>query len=81
MHLGADYIEGINMAVRSGFMDKDIANGTITKYSEGMKFYRRIQKRMKSLEVGIGQAEYKYDIKYRPEKPDFKLIQRECLES
>lgn len=81
MHLGADYIEGINMAVRSGFMDKDIACNTISQYSEGMKIYRKVQKRMKSLEVNIGQAEYKYTIKYRPEKPDFKLIQKECLES
>ena len=81
MHLGADYIEGINMAVRSGFMDKDIASGTVRQYSDGMKFYRKVQKRMKSLEVNIGQAEYKYTIKYRPEKPDFGVIQKECFES
>lgn len=80
MNLAADYIEGINMAVRSGFMDKDIASGDIEPRSDGMKLYTRIQKRIKHLGNLIGQAERKYVVKYRPEKPDFMAIQKSCLE-
>ncbi len=81
MQLAADYIEGINMAVRSGFMDRDIASNVISQYSEGMKLYRKIQKRLKSMEIGVGQAERKYTIRYRPEKPDFTVIQKECSDN
>lgn len=79
MQLAADYIEGINMAVRSGFMDKDISSGDMSY--EGQKFYTLVQKRMKSMILGIDQAERKYKVLYRPEKPDFQSIQKECFES
>lgn len=81
LHLAADYIEGINMAVRSGFMEKNIQSGQIKQYSDDMKYYRKIQKRMQSMVLGIEQAERKYKIFYRPEKPDLKNIQKECFES
>lgn len=81
MQLGADYIEGINMAVRSGFMEIDINKGTIPQSSEGMKLYRAIQKRLGQIDISIAQAERKFTIKYRPEKPSFKNIQKEIRES
>ncbi len=81
MQLAADYIEGINMAVRSGFMDYDIGKGHISQFSDGMKLYKAILKRLGQIELSIGQMERKFQIKYRPEKPDFKVIQKECKES
>lgn len=81
MHLAADYIEGINMAVRSGFMEKSIQSNKASQYSNEMKSYKKIQKRMRSMILGIEQAERKYKVLYRPEKPDLKAIQKECLES
>ena len=81
MQLAADFIEGINMAVRSGFLDKDIATGDIEPRSEGMQIYNRLQKQMKYLDNAIGQTERKYKLSYRPEKPDFIAIQKACYES
>lgn len=71
MNLAADYIEGINMAVRSGFLEKSGKN---------IQIYKLIQKRLNSLSVAINQAETQYVVKYRPEKPDFKNIQKRVQE-
>jgi hypothetical protein len=81
MSLAADYIEGINMAVRSGFMEADINKGEIKHSSNGMKLYKAIQKRVGALSTGISQVERKFTVNYRPEKPDFKTIQQDCRDN
>ena len=81
LQLAADYIEGINMAVRAGFLEKDISSGLVSEYSDAGKLYKKILKRLKTTETGINSAENKYTVRYRPEKPDFKIIQKECLEN
>ena len=81
MTLAADYIEGINIAVRSGFMEADINKGIIKKHSDAMKFFHALQNRLGGLTAAISQIERKFTLRYRPEKPDFKTIQKECKES
>jgi hypothetical protein len=80
MNLASDYIEAINMAVRTGFMEDDVKNGKIDKYSDRMKLYKDLQHRLKQLSQSIRQIENQYDTKYRPEKPDFEYIQKACME-
>jgi len=67
MRLAADYIEGINMAVRIGFMKDEKNNSRAVKI---------LAKRLASLNLSIQQIERQYDIKYRPERPNFKEIQK-----
>lgn len=67
MRLAADYIEGINMAVRMGFMEDEKNNSRIVNI---------LGKRLTSLKLSIEQAERQYDVKYRPERPNFKEIQK-----
>jgi hypothetical protein len=81
MQLGANYIEGLNHAVRSGFMEADMNKGNISPMSDTGKLYKILQARIQQIGVGISQSERKFDVKYRPEKPDFKYIQRQCKES
>jgi len=81
LQLGADYIEGINLAVRSGFMESQIAQGSISKYSDEMKKYQSLQRRLGKLDMSIAQAERRHTLKYRPEKPDLKLIQKQCKDA
>jgi hypothetical protein len=71
LNLAADYIEGINMAVRSGFLEKS---------KKDAKLNNLIQKRLNSLSIAISQAEAQYILRYRPEKPDFKAIQKRIMD-
>jgi hypothetical protein len=80
MNIAADYIEAINMCVRIGFMTNDIENGTIPKGSDADKKYKSFQQRLAQLTMTVNQAENKYTIRYRPEKPDFDAIQEKCVE-
>jgi hypothetical protein len=80
MNIAADFIEAINMAVRIGFMEDDFRNGKIDKHSDRMKLYKNIQHRLKTLSQSISQIERQYDVRYRPEKPDFEYIQNTCME-
>ena len=79
MVIAADYIEAINMAVRTGFMERAIQNtdGSVKDQVKEVTFFN---KRLQRLSLGIEQAERKYDLFYRPERPDFKLIKRKCIE-
>lgn len=80
MGVAADYIEAINMAVRIGFMENNVRDGTIEKNSDRMKEYKNFRHRLGKLSMAIQQIENQYNVKYRPERPDFEYIQEKCME-
>jgi len=81
MNFSADYIEAINMAVRSGFLERSLAEqGKASVKSPETKIFQTYQKRLTQLDLAIHQIENQFIVKYRPEKPDFKNIQKTCKE-
>ena len=76
IHIAADYIEAINMAVRAGFMERNAK----TQRKAGPEL-TNIKKRLNSLALSISQAETKYKLNYRPERPDFQDIMKKCTEN
>ena len=77
LSLAADYIEGINLAVRSGFLEAQFKSGKPNP--DQNKVMKVTQKRLQTLILSIEQIEKKYTTKYRPERPDFKTIQQKCV--
>ena len=80
MMIAASFIEALNMSVRAGFMEKNFPTNRKPSY-EQTKAHANIIKRLKALSIAIDQAENKYSILYRPEKPDFNAIQTACKNS
>jgi hypothetical protein len=78
--MASDFIETVNLSVQGGFMRKRIEKGKIRNGSDDMKRFKAFQTRCSSLQFSINQMESKYNIKYRPEKPDFKGIEDKCAE-
>lgn len=74
------FIEAVNLSVQCGFMRKRIEKGKIEQGSDEMKRFRAFQAQCGYLQFAINQMESKYNIKYRPEKPDFQDIEDKCAE-
>ena len=81
IQMAANFIEAINMAVRTGFMEQGIRSQKIEKRSDGMKQYQANISRLKYLDRIISQIEAQYIVKYRPEKPDFDYIKETAMET
>lgn len=79
MQTGANFIEAISRAIQAGFTQKTILSKKLSPTSKEGKEHKETLKRLAVLESDIKRAESRYDIRYRPEKPDFKAIQEECL--
>ena len=79
--IAADYIEAINMAVRAGFLEKSLSSGSKKSNYEQVKAHSETMKRLGALQFRIDQAEQKYALKYRPERPDFKEIMQRCIDA
>lgn len=78
--IAADYIEAINMSVRAGFAEKDMNTNNSKNRYEAVKNQNLILKRLGVLSSRIQQAEARYIMRYRPERPDFKSISKTCSE-
>lgn len=78
--IASDFIEAINMAVRAGFLERQLAQQKRGGLGNLKKEHNNVSKRLNSLTVRIQQAEAKFTMKYRPERPDFKVITRTCVE-
>jgi hypothetical protein len=76
MALASYYIEAINMAVRIGFMEKSFTEQKIEPSKD--KEFKVIQNRLFDLTRDISLIENKFTARYRPERPDFDLIQENC---
>lgn len=79
--IAADFIEAINMAVRLGFLEKQLTQQKKGSISELIKNQSVFSKRLSTLSVRVQQAETKFTMKYRPERPDFKLIKESCIDA
>ena len=80
MAIAADYIEAINMAVRAGFIEKNMGQTPKKSKYEQVKQQAAIIKRLDILNSRITQAEARYTMLYRPERPDFQTIRTKCSE-
>lgn len=80
MRMASDFIEGVNLAVQSGFIRKRIKKSR-SQNNEDKKRLKEFQARIGTLEFAIRQKEAKYITKYRPEKPDFEAIEEKCEEA
>lgn len=76
--VAADYIEAINMAVRIGFAE-GATKGKKPERKEARDL-SDMKKRLTTLSINIEQAEKKYTMLYRPERPDFQAIIKKCVE-
>jgi hypothetical protein len=81
INIAADYIEAVNMAVRLGFMERSMTDPNFKNKSSQAVIIKDLQSRLATLKFRISQAEIKYKLHYRPEKPDFEEISRKCFEA
>ena len=68
------------MAVRAGFIEKNIGQNPQKSKYEQVKQQAAIIKRLDILNNRITQAEARYTMLYRPERPDFQAIRTKCSE-
>lgn len=74
------FLEGIQLAYAVGFANRKRDMGMIDRYSDEDRKARRGAERLANLSSAIQTLENKYDIKYRPERPDFQRMVREADE-
>jgi hypothetical protein len=68
------------MAVKAGFMERNLNADKKPGQKITNKDHSDTLKRLNTLKVTISQAEAKYSMKYRPERPDFQNIIKTCAE-
>jgi len=73
MQVAADYIEGINLAVKLSFMRPEMKK--LSPDYQTKTQYNFFHKQLTKITISLSQIENKYDLKYRPEKPDFEEIE------
>lgn len=76
----AAFLEGIQLAFLIGMNMEKIRLGIIERFSKEEKQTREGQQRLQRLNAEIAGLETTYDVRYRPEKPDFHLLMAEAEE-
>lgn len=79
--IAADYLEAIQLAVTSGFVQSQINQGKIRETSPIAKKAQSAYKRIGRLNQSIQSYENQFDIRYRPERPDFMTILEDSKEA
>lgn len=79
LNLAADYLEGIQLAVSCGYTENQIAADKISEESVIAKRAGASYRRIGRLNQSISGYENSYNVKYRPEKPDFSLLKDEAF--
>lgn len=74
LELSAIYLEAIQLAVSTGYVEAQIEQGLIRETSEKGQKVKASYHRIGRLNTSIESFETMYDIRYRPEKPDFKIL-------
>ncbi len=70
----SDFLEGAHLSFIIGANNEKINNGTIEKYSAEYRQTQKAKERVNKLYAQINSMENRYDVRYRPERPDFDTI-------
>lgn len=74
----AAFLEGIQLSVRIGMINEKLRAGAIGKFSPEAKEGQSALKRLAQLDITIDDMNSRFNVRYRPEKPEFPLIVREA---
>jgi len=74
MGVAAAFLEGIQLAFMVGMNNVKRIMGIIERFSREEKQTKEAIKRLRRLGTEIANLEAAFDVHYRPEKPEFKLI-------
>ena len=70
----AAFLEGIQMAFLVGMNEEKIRVGKIERHSKEEQQTREARTRLGRLDAEISTLEGTFDVRYRPERPDFQDI-------
>ncbi len=70
----ADFLEAVQLSYMVGINNEKIELGIIKKYSDEYRQTMEARKRISELNALINSMENRYNVHYRPERPDFDLI-------
>ncbi len=79
--VAAAFLEAIQLAFQVGFMMQKKEFKLIDKYSEEDKKLRRSTTRLGNLNRAIIIYENKFDVTFRPERPDFNTMKQRAMEA
>jgi hypothetical protein len=68
------FLEGIQMAFLVGMNEEKIRLGKIERHSKEEKQTKEARQRLGKLEAEISTLEGTFDVRYRPERPDFQEV-------
>ncbi len=77
LELAALYLEAIQLAVSTGFVERKLEEGHLRETSNAAKKAKASYHRIGRLNKEIEGFETMYDIRYRPEKPDFVALMKD----
>lgn len=81
LQLASYFLEGIQLAVTTGYLQNQIQNGKLKTGSAAERKARAAYKRIGQLSQYIKGDENRYKIRYRPERPDFIDILEQAKET
>lgn len=70
----SDFLEGVQLSYMVGINNERLNYCIIEKYSGEHKKTIDAMKRIEDLDIKIDSMENSYEVRYRPERPDFNLI-------
>ena len=76
LELSADYLEAIQLAVMAGFVEEKLERGDMLETSKDAIKAKSSYKRIGRLNQSIESFERMFNVRYRPEKPDFSEMIR-----
>ncbi len=79
--VAAAFLEAIQLAFQVGFLDQRKEFKLIEKYSDDDKKLQRSITRLGNLNRAITSYESKFNVKYRPERPDFNAMKFAAMKS
>ena len=78
--MAAAFLDGVQLAFAVGMANKKKALSLIEKYSDEDRKAKRGTDRLLNLASAIETIEYKYNVNYRPDRPNFQKMVREAEE-
>jgi hypothetical protein len=72
--VAAAFLEGVQLAFAVGMNNEKIRIGLIERHSKEEKQTRDAAQRLNRLATEIGNLENTFEVRYRPEKPEFHMI-------
>ncbi len=80
LSVSAAFLEGIQLAFQVGMIRQKVKYELISKTSEEAQKGEDAAQKLFRLNGAVTQFETMYDVRYRPEKPDFKIMVEEAEE-